>query len=222
MYPAPDVQQAVYRHWCKNGQFSHRRNIAEAKLVATFLETINWEQSIGVVAFSEEQLKAVWECCSTAIQERISEGQEENRVFFKSLEQVQGDEADCLLISLGYAPDEEENFFMRFGPLNHADGYKRLNVLLTRAIKEMHFFTSVQSSDFGLSANESVNLLRRFLLELENRTVAETILFPLGIVPEIIQGNCCQIRHMEHACPDARELVTFHRVMTQRTWDLKY
>lgn len=47
--------------------------------------------------------------------------------FVKNLENVQGDESDVILFSVGYAPDERGKFTMNFGPLNLSGGERRLN-----------------------------------------------------------------------------------------------
>jgi hypothetical protein len=221
VYPSPEKKQVVFRHRC-DGKFIDRKNAVEADAVAAFLENTDWEQTIGIVAFSEEQLKAVWNACSLKVQERIMNGQEENTVFFKALEQVQGDEADCMIISLGYAPNEEDEFHLRFGPLNKANGYKRLNVLLTRAIQEMHFFTSVDSGSFAVSANESVNLLRRFLVELELPYNEQNSFFPYQLEPYELKENLVRFPFISSHLQKAEELLTFHRVMTSRSWILNY
>jgi len=221
VYPSPDSKQVVFRHRC-NGRFVDRRNTEEAKAVAQFLEQLNWSQSVGIVAFSEEQLKTIWQSCSSKIQEQITNGQDDNKVFFKTLEQVQGDEADCMVISSGYAPNEYNEFHMRFGPLNQVNGYKRLNVLLTRAIREMHFFTSMDASAFGISANESVNLLRKFLTDLEQEKDASLIVFPHDLVPVQLEKNKLNFGGIAVTLNRAEELLTFHRVMTHRGWQLDY
>ncbi len=38
--------------------------------------------------------------------------------FVKNLENVQGDERDIIIFSIGYGPDEIGKFTMNFGPLN--------------------------------------------------------------------------------------------------------
>ena len=54
--------------------------------------------------------------------------------FVKNLENVQGDERDRIIISVGYGPTRESGATPnRFGPLNVAGGERRLNVLVTRA-----------------------------------------------------------------------------------------
>ncbi|AEA43208.1 DEAD/DEAH box helicase [Fluviicola taffensis] len=225
VYPAPNRKEVLFYHYVENGLFDERKNQLEAKAVASFLETFsNWEnQTLGIVAFSEEQLKTIWFACSLRVQELITLGQEENTLFFKALETVQGDEADVLIVSLGYARNSEGSFHMRFGPLNQSNGYKRLNVLLTRAKQEMHFFTSVKSTDFELSDNESVNLLRRFLQELEAYKASEkAFIFPYDLEVDSIEKNVVQFKNSYGKIPSGIDLVTFHRVMKQRNWNLNY
>lgn len=225
VYPSVSQKQVLFHHLITNGIFEDRKNTEEAKAIARFLEAFShWEdQSLGIVAFSEEQLKAIWSECSLRVQELITTNQDEGKLFFKALENVQGDEADVLVIGLGYAKNPEGDFHMRFGPLNQSNGYKRLNVLLTRAKKELHFFSSVSSRDFQLSENESVNLLRKFLVNLEESQVLKPqTAFPYKLKAEKTDGSNVYFKHIYAKIPDASDLATFHRVMKQRGWNLNY
>lgn len=225
VYPSPNRKEVLFHHFVEDGVFDERRNQLEAKSVADFLETFSdWDsKTLGIVAFSEEQLKTIWKACSSRVQNLIALKEDENKVFFKALENVQGDEADTLIISLGYARNPEGSFQMRFGPLNQNNGHKRLNVLLTRAKQEMHFFSSVKSTDFELSDNESVNLLRRFLQELEAvQTSDKAFVFPYGLEIESIEKKVVRFKNSYAQIPNAQDLVTFQRVMKQRGWMLNY
>jgi DNA replication protein DnaC len=224
VYPSPNRKEVLFHHFVENGIFEERRNLSEAKAVADLLEDFrDWEtKTLGIVAFSEEQLKTIWKECSPRVQSLITAKEDENKVFFKALENVQGDEADVLIISLAYARNPEGSFQMRFGPLNQSNGHKRLNVLLTRAKQEMHFFSSVRSADFELSDNESVNLLRRFLQELEAyQTSEKAFIFPYGL-EGMIENNTLRFKNSYAQVPNGQDLVTLHRVMKQRGWKLNY
>ena len=48
--------------------------------------------------------------------------------FVKNLENVQGDEHDIIIFSVGYGPDEVGRFTVQMGPLNKDGGWRRLNV----------------------------------------------------------------------------------------------
>ena len=62
-------------------------------------------------------------------------------VFIKNLENVQGDEADVIMFSIGYAPDKDGKLTMNFGPLNRDGGWRRLNVAVSRSRQEMIIFS---------------------------------------------------------------------------------
>ncbi len=219
VYPSSERKQVLFSHFVTNGMFVERRNETEAKELANKLKKIDWSKRIGIVAFSEEQLKTVWNACDAKTQNLITEGQENGTIFFKALEQVQGDEADLLLISMGYGKNEEGEFHMRFGPLNQSNGYKRLNVLLTRATQEIHFFHSVLSSDFGISANESVDLLRRFLNDLVSEERVSQLTFPHSLEPLVLPNNQLQIENITSKISSAVELTTLLGVLKARGWN---
>lgn len=63
----------------------------------------------------------------------------------KNLESVQGDERDCIFISTLFGPNENGKVLQQFGPINVSEkGHRRLNVLFTRAKKEIYLYTSIQ------------------------------------------------------------------------------
>ena len=180
------------------------------------------EDHLGVVAFSETQVSAIFSSlsiqCVAALEQRIMEG----TAFFKALENVQGEECDRLIISLGYGRNVDGEFHMRFGPLNTKNGSKRLNVLLTRAKRRIDFFSSVKSSDFKISDNEAVDLLRRFLAHIELEFLPESSLeFPLNLRPEVKQ-NALSFSEIFQQISDAQELVTLVRVLENRGWKVRF
>lgn len=142
-------------------------------------------------------------------------------MFFKTLEQVQGEECDELIISFGYAKNKSGEFHLRFGPLNQKNGIKRLNVLLTRAIERLDFFTSVKASDFSISANEAINLLRLYLSELEEESDLKRIFLPFNL-KTIPEDKTLKISQIHQFIPNIGELKTFHEVMELRGWNLEY
>ena len=85
--------------------------------------------------------------------------------FVKSLENVQGDERDAIFISTVYGPDKNGAVMQRFGPINNAGGHRRLNVLFSRAKKNMVVFTSLKPEDIKITpqSNEGVKALKGFL-----------------------------------------------------------
>jgi superfamily I DNA and/or RNA helicase len=66
----------------------------------------------------------------------------------KNLENVQGDERDVIFVSTVYGPDGPgASTRQNFGQINQSGGQRRLNVLFTRAKKELHLYTSMNPSD---------------------------------------------------------------------------
>ncbi len=72
-------------------------------------------------------------------------------VFVKNLENVQGDERDVILFSIGYGRDGSGTLTMNFGPLNRIGGERRLNVAVTRARERLEVFSSIEPEDIDLT-----------------------------------------------------------------------
>ena len=86
-------------------------------------------------------------------------------LFVKALENVQGDERDAILVGTLYGPDEDSGqVFQRFGPVNNKNyGWRRINVLVTRAKKRLRVVTSMKPSQIRSSDSEGPNVLREYL-----------------------------------------------------------
>ena len=67
--------------------------------------------------------------------------------IIKNLETIQGDERDIVIISTVYGPDASGNVYQRFGPINSKMGWRRLNVLFTRAKRRVEVMTSLAAGD---------------------------------------------------------------------------
>lgn len=89
--------------------------------------------------------------------------------FVKNLENIQGDERDVIFISVTYAKATDGRLRMNFGPLNGDNGWRRLNVLTTRARQRMKVFSSMRGDEINSAATTSRGalLLREFLLFAE-------------------------------------------------------
>ena len=86
-------------------------------------------------------------------------------LFVKNIENVQGDEKDIIIFSVGYAPDKKGRMLMQFGSLNTAGGENRLNVAVTRAREKVIMVTSINPHqlDTAESKNRGPALLREYL-----------------------------------------------------------
>jgi len=126
------------------------------------------KRTLGVVALSEAQ--AI--CIQNAVDYLRDDHRELdewfasdrlNGFFVKNLENVQGDERDTILISIGYARDEHGKFTMHFGPVNAENGWRRLNVAITRARTRIEVISSIRSGDITETGSEGVRHLKRYL-----------------------------------------------------------
>jgi very-short-patch-repair endonuclease len=94
--------------------------------------------------------------------------------FVKNLENIQGDERDAIFLSVTYAKAADGVLRYNFGALNGENGWRRLNVLTTRARRRMHVYSSIRASDINPSSAVSAGprLLRDFLDYAEHGRLA--------------------------------------------------
>ncbi|WP_339757010.1 AAA domain-containing protein [Algoriphagus aquimarinus] len=95
----------------------------------------------------------------------------------RNIENVQGDEFDQVILSLGYAPNLEGKLVTNFGLLGKFGAENRLNVAITRARKMMHVISSIEPSDFRPSQlkNAGLVLLREFLAFAQEQSKCPSI-----------------------------------------------
>ena len=125
--------------------------------------------SIGVVAFSKVQGDLIEDDLIEALDKHPDlkdiAYNEREPIFVKNLENVQGDERDVILFSVGYGADKHGKVSMNFGPLNNAGGERRLNVAVSRARYEMIVFSTLKASQIDLKRSHAkgVEGLKGFL-----------------------------------------------------------
>lgn len=176
-YPSPDDMSSRVKlisidgHYDKGGT---KQNRAEAAAVVReicnhLLDENKRKDSIGVVTFSAVQQNLIEdllekEFLDNPLLVKIHEQMLEP-IFVKNLENVQGDERDVILFSVGYGPDKDGKVSMNFGPLNREGGYRRLNVAISRARKEMLVFSTITPEQIDLTRTraEGVAGLKGFL-----------------------------------------------------------
>ncbi|MBN9119121.1 MAG: DUF4011 domain-containing protein [Planctomycetes bacterium] len=160
-FPSHDeaAARAVQFVHVPDGRFKDGVNPIEARQVAALVmkhARTAPERSLGVIAFSQRQQDRILD--ELEILRRASKDCEEffsadreDAFFVKNLENVQGDERDVIVLSVGYGPDDAGKVMMRFGPLNRAGGERRLNVAVTRARRAMNVVASMRADDVDLS-----------------------------------------------------------------------
>jgi superfamily I DNA and/or RNA helicase len=70
-----------------------------------------------------------------------------NGLFVKNLENIQGDERDIIIMTTTFGKDEEGRFRKRFGPPGNNNGYRLLNVIVTRAKDKFYICTSIPENE---------------------------------------------------------------------------
>ncbi|MEM9345780.1 MAG: DUF3320 domain-containing protein [Planctomycetota bacterium] len=164
-FPSPiersDELGVTFRH-IEDGVYDRggsRTNRAEAEavieqVVAMLLDPADTD-SIGIVTFSQAQQTLIEDLLDQARRdtpgiERFLTNEVDEPVFVKNLENVQGDERDAIIFSVGYGPDQDGKQSMNFGPLNKEGGERRLNVAVTRARRRLMVFSSMTSEAIDL------------------------------------------------------------------------
>ncbi len=144
-----------------------RTNTIEAEAVVDHVVGLlldpSTTDSIGVVTFSQAQQGLVEDLFDDRRRqqpeiERFFTDETEEPVFVKNLENVQGDERDTIIFSVGYGPDANGKQTMNFGPLNQEGGERRLNVAVTRARRRLMVFSSMKADQIDLRRTRAVGV----------------------------------------------------------------
>lgn len=176
-FPSVNERESKVRLVHVNGVFDRgktRTNRAEAEAVIReirrrYADAQLNRQSIGVVTFNIAQQHLIddllTEACAADPALEAWAYNHEEPLFIKNLENVQGDERDVILFSIGFGPDETGRIYMNFGPLNRDGGWRRLNVAVSRARCEMMVFSTLRPDllDMNRTKSEGVAALRNFL-----------------------------------------------------------
>ena len=170
-FPSPDDLAAKVTLVSVEGYYDKgksRQNQAEAQavvdeIVRRLSDPKLSRQSIGVVTFSSVQQTLIEDMLSDVVMqnadlENLAFNREEP-VFIKNLENVQGDERDVILFSVGYGPDINGRVSLNFGPLNRDGGERRLNVAVSRARYEMKVFSTLKADQIDLKKTSSVGVV---------------------------------------------------------------
>lgn len=165
-----------------NGVWEKKKNHVEAEAVIDAIAA-EWGRSresgapyrsVGVITFNEAQQELVMDRLDRRLEDDAAFAElhatahesagRDDRLFIKNIENVQGDERDVIVFSIGYARDADGKFANRFGALSVRGGENRLNVAVTRAREEMVVVSSIDPSDIRPTPkNDGPLRLRQFL-----------------------------------------------------------
>ncbi len=164
--------------WKKvNGRWINQSNEVEAIEVYKILKDTLINQpgkTVGIITFNAKQQTKILDI----IERSAAEDQEFNvaynqamakeldeRVFVKNIENVQGDERDIIIFSVGYAKNEEGKVYNRFGMLNQYGGENRLNVAVSRAKERIIVVSSIEPEELNVANTAQIGpkLLKSYL-----------------------------------------------------------
>lgn len=178
---APNVrpyQEPPAIRWVKvDGRWINRCNEREATEVVDQLKeqlTTNPGQTVGVITFNSTQRDLIEEEIDGRVQDdpefaelyQAAQKQDpDRRVFIKNIENVQGDERDMIIFSIGYARNEKGQVLARFGSLNAQGGENRLNVAITRAKQQIVVIASIEPHELKVAhtTHQGPKLFRHYL-----------------------------------------------------------
>ena len=135
-------------------------------------------KSIGVVAFGEKQRDYIYDLVNkdeelmhkieTALKNKDSEFSDEKVIFFKTIEEVQGQETDHLILSLTYGVDKNGEFNSRFGEMNRDKlGQCIFNVAVTRSKYCVSLVHSIRFNNIDYK-NNRIDYIREYLKLVED------------------------------------------------------
>lgn len=141
------------------------------KDVYTNEKTMN--KSMGIIVFNIKQQEKVEEAIidllakDSKLREAVDKATDKTGEpwFVKSLENVQGDERDIIVISIGFRKSALGTPVIN-GPLARENGQKRLNVAVSRSKEQMIVISTIKYSDFASelkSKSKGPKLLKEFL-----------------------------------------------------------
>lgn len=160
-YPTVTVGLSPFSWEKVEGIWENQVNRMEADAVVKKVEAIfkdSPKTSIGVVTGNYFQMELIRDLL-------WKEGVQDAFIKVRNIENVQGDEFDQVILSLGYGPNREGKLVTNFGLLGKSGAANRLNVAVTRARKKMHVISSIEPEDFRPKQleNEGLRLLKEYL-----------------------------------------------------------
>lgn len=154
-----------------NGIWQYQYNEVEIDEVINILRKNNFNQkSILIITFNQKQAMILENnFVETFINTPLYEKYLNKSLMIKSLENVQGEEADIVILSISYAKDKTNKVRNFFGPLSQSGGANRLNVAITRAREKMIVVKSIKASDIKVSDNQNNLIFKEYLNYLETK-----------------------------------------------------
>ncbi|MBC7472968.1 MAG: DUF559 domain-containing protein [Candidatus Sericytochromatia bacterium] len=164
-----------------DGRWIDRKNEEEGReivsLVKRILTTRENDETIGIITFNSTQKELIIELLENEVQNDVSfrevyikesnrkNGDEDVSLFVKNIENVQGDERDIIIFSVGYAKNQQGKVASSFGALNQEGGENRLNVGISRAKRKIYLITSIEPEELNVDDSKNIGpkLFKKYL-----------------------------------------------------------
>ncbi|WP_159478524.1 DUF4011 domain-containing protein [Dyadobacter sp. 3J3] len=163
IFPSPTAHSdsiGVKHIYVSDGVYTNQTNLIEAaRLVKDLMEMIERFplRSYGIVTLNakqkmiiEDEIERVRKTNSNFDAFIDNSEMTSGKLFVKNLENVQGDERDVIYISTTFGPNQNGAFLQNFGPIVGKNGWRRLNVLFTRAKQHIRIFSSFYSEQIKI------------------------------------------------------------------------
>ena len=161
-----NISDPAIKYLKVDGIWERSTNSEEADTIVNLIFEIlkqDPNKEIGVVAFNTFQQSLIMDKIEDyAVSKSLLIP---DSLFIKNIENVQGDEKDVIIFSIGYAPDRNNKMNMQFGSLNVEGGENRLNVAITRAREKIYVVSSIHPTQLKVddSKNQGPKLLKKYL-----------------------------------------------------------
>jgi len=222
---APNIRKNVVKPIERikvNGIWQDRRNHDEAvevvKTIKKIFQTRDNNQTIGVITFNTEQEHYIADIIDVECQKdpafreaylkevNRKENGEDTGLFIKNIENVQGEERDIIIFSIGYAKNERGKVVALFGPLSQEGGENRLNVAITRAKEKIYLITSIEPEELNVTYSKHVGpkILKKYLQyaravsfgnKYEQQIILESLRKKTVIEDKVTDGIELEIKH---------------------------
>ncbi len=168
--PKPVEVVNVDGKWVSNVNKEEANKVVE--IVKYILKTRKNNETIGIIAFNKKQASYInnllIETSDPMILTEMDRMNEQSRepefLFVKNIENVQGDERDIIIMSIGYGGNVKS-----FGPLSQSSGENRLNVAITRAKQKIFLIKSFMGKDLLVNnENEGPKMFKEYLMYCDN------------------------------------------------------
>lgn len=165
-----------------DGSWDGEKNIVEAKqvvkLVKDLLLTRKDNETVGIVTLNVNQRDLILDLFSeeskkdkefALLYRKERERKDENTgedesLFVKNLESVQGDERDIIIFSISYTKNEKGKIGSALGEIQRQYGENRLNVAISRAKKKIYVIKSFMGQELSINEdNKGPHFFKKYL-----------------------------------------------------------